>query len=259
MTLNKRPEQVVILCGGLGTRLRDYGDPVPKPLVPIGGVPILHHVMKLYSNQGFKEFILCLGHKQDEIKQYFLNYHLLSDNFTLDLQARDKINMEHVPEDWKITFVDTGKLTLTAGRIKRIQKYITGDNFLATYTDGLSNVDLNKLLEFHKQHGKIATLTGARPESPFGMIEYDGDTVTSFKEKPKLEGFINGGFFAFNKKIFDYLADDQMLEEGPMKALVGEKQLAIFKHEGFWTSMDTSKDVERLNKMYEQGHTPWKI
>ncbi len=249
---------VVILCGGTGTRLREHTEHIPKPLVQIGGMPVLVHIMKHYAHYGFKKFILCLGYKGEMIKDYFIKHEWLLNDFTL---VQNKI-IKHTKtdDDFSITFIDTGQKTNTGGRLKKIEKYITGNNFLVTYGDGLSNVDIKKLFEHHVNKGKIATLTSINPTSPFGVIEIEDGLVKSFKEKPKLEGFINGGFFAFNKKIFDYLNDDSILEEEPLRKLASEGQLATFVHNDFWACMDTFKDNERLNAIWEStgGKAPWR-
>ncbi|MBN1595035.1 glucose-1-phosphate cytidylyltransferase [candidate division FCPU426 bacterium] len=251
--------KVLILCGGAGTRLREETEYKPKPLVEIGGRPILWHIMRHYAVHGFTEFILALGYKGDRIKEYFLNYEWMGSDFTLRLGAgKDRIITHGSrPENWKITFVDTGSKTPTGGRVWRARKYLTGDYFLATYGDGLSNVHLHDLVDFHCRQKKAATLTAVHPASAFGVIEADDGVVTSFKEKPRLAGMINGGFFVFDQRIFDYLDEQAVLEEAPLRRLAAEKQLAVFTHQDFWTCMDTFKDVERLNAMWERNERPW--
>jgi glucose-1-phosphate cytidylyltransferase len=252
--------KVLILCGGAGTRLREETEYKPKPLVEIGGRPILWHLLKHYSQAGFREFVLALGYKGAMIKEYFHNFEWMSNDFTLNLRSREErvVSLNHDPEDWSLTFADTGLKTPTGGRIYNARKYLAGDTFLATYGDGLCNVDLKALLVFHQQHKKIATLTGVHPSSPFGVIEAENGTVKSFKEKPRLEGMINGGFFVFNRRIFDYLDPQAVLEEEPLRRLASDGQLAVYPHQDFWACMDTFKDVERLNAMWEQGNHPWK-
>ncbi len=252
--------KVLILCGGTGTRLREETEYKPKPLVEIGGMPILWHIMKHYSQAGFREFVLALGYKGAMIKEYFLNFEWMSNDFTLNLRSREErvVSCAHDLEDWSIIFADTGLKTMTGGRVKRAQKYLEGDLFLATYGDGISNVDLGKLVAFHRQHKKIATLTGVHPSSAFGVIESEGGLVKSFKEKPRLEGMVNGGFFVFDHRIFDYLDEDAVLEEEPLRRLAADGQVALYRHENFWACMDTFKDVERLNAMWDQGDHPWK-
>jgi len=257
--------KVVILCGGKGTRLAEETEFKPKPLVQIGGMPILWHIMKIYSAYGFKEFVLALGYKGQMIKEYFLNYEELSNNFTLNLRSKaariehhDKANLE----DWNITFVDTGLETQTGGRIARIKEFLGDDEeFLLTYGDGLSNVNINDLYSYHKRKGKILTLTGIQPPSPFGIITSEDGIVTSFKEKPKLEGFINGGFFVCNKSIFNYLSEDIncIFEEAPIKNLTKDREVAVYEHKDFWYAMDTQKQVNELNKIWNTGNIPWKI
>jgi len=227
---------VVILCGGKGLRLREYTDLLPKALVPVGKMPIILHVMKIYAQQGFNKFILCLGYKGDMVKNYF----------TKSEDVRD----------FEITFADTGLETNTGGRIKKIEKYIDNDNFFATYCDGVADIDLHTLYNHHKKANKIATLTAVHPISPFGMIEIEDGLVRSFKEKPTLPSLINGGFFVFNQKIFNYLAENSVLEDEPLKKLALDEQLAAFSHDGFWACMDTYKDVERLNGIWETGYMP---
>lgn len=229
--------QTVILCGGKGRRMGN--NELPKPLFPIGRKPILWHIMNIYAFYGFKDFILCLGYKKDAIKEYF-----------------KKISGAR---DWKITFADTGSSTNTGGRIARVKKHITGDTFFATYGDGLSDIDLLKLLEFHKAHKKTATISVVRPYSPFGIVGVDSGTqiVTHFEEKPILDHWINGGFFVFNKEIFDYLKDDDILEKDTFGRLVKDKNIAAYKHNGFWECMDTYKDNLKLNELWSNNNAPW--
>lgn len=252
--------KVLILCGGMGTRLREETEYKPKPLVEVGGMPVLWHIMKHYSQAGVKDFVLALGYKGSMIKEYFMNFEWMSNDFVLNLRSKEErvTCFEHDLEDWTITFADTGQTTMTGGRIFKARKYLDDNLFLATYGDGLANVDIAALIDFHKSHGKIATLTGIHPASPFGIIEDEGGTVKSFKEKPRLEGMINGGFFVFDKRIFDYLDDQAVLEEKPLRQLAKAGQLAVYKHNDFWACMDTYKDVERLNEMWHSGHHPWK-
>jgi len=252
--------KVVILCGGMGTRLRDYADPVPKALVRIGNMPIIWHAMKTYAHYGYNDFVLCLGFKGDSIRRYFLDYQHMTNDFTLNLRSKDERIISHGPvEDWSITFAETGLNNKTGTRIKLIEKYIDTDDFLCTYTDGLANINISNLYEYHKKENKLATMSVVTPTSPFGIITQELGIVTSFREKPKLQGLINGGFFCFNKKIFDYLQGDIFLEEEPLNQLTRQRQLAAYIHNGFWTSMDTIKDVERLNKLHEADNTPWMV
>lgn len=252
--------KVVILCGGRGTRLFSETEFKPKPLVKIGDMPILWHIMKIYGSFSFCDFVLCLGYKGEMIKEFFVNLPWMSNDFTLDLPSSTKTIIPTYPiEKWKITFVDTGEETNTGGRIKLIEKYIEDDLFMTTYGDGVSNVDIKRLLEFHKEKGKIATLTAVHPSSQFGIIEEKDGIADSFKEKPMLEGLINGGFFVFSKKVFDYLSEDSVLEEEPLRNLAKDKELAVYTHPGFWMCMDTAKQAQMLNKMWDEGNRPWKV
>lgn len=257
--------KIVILCGGKGTRLSEETEFKPKPLVEVGGMPILWHIMKIYSSYGYKEFILALGYKGQMIKEYFLNYEELSNDFTLNLRSKHS-RIEHhndsCLEDWNITFVDTGLENQTGARVAAIKRFIGDDEeFMLTYGDGVSDVDINKLYKFHKKMNKVITLTGVQPPSPFGVITVKDGIVTSFREKPKLEGVINGGFFVCNKKIFDYLSENPNLifEQEPMRNLTKEKQVAVYEHKGFWYAMDTQKHVNELNKIWDSKDIPWKV
>jgi glucose-1-phosphate cytidylyltransferase len=251
---------VVILCGGTGTRLREETEYKPKPLVAIGEMPILWHIMQVYAHHGFRRFVLCLGYKGHLIKEFFLDYPWMANDVTLHLRGhRQVVHAERPAEDWQITFAETGQATPTGGRVARIRKYVGRDPFCVTYGDGLANVDLGRLMSFHRAKKKIATLTAVHPASPFGVIEAAGGTAKSFKEKPRLEGLINGGFFVFDRKIFDYLRDDSVLEEAPLRTLAAEGELAVYEHSDFWMCMDTFKDVERLNRMWTEGNRPWKV
>lgn len=251
---------VVILCGGTGTRLREETEFKPKPLVPIGDMPILWHIMKTYGHFGHRNFILCLGYKGHMIKEYFLNYPWMANDVTLDLKThRQSIHPRRRAEDWRITFADTGQATPTGGRVAKIRPYLKSDEFCVTYGDGLANVDVGKVIAFHRARKKIATLTAIHPTSPFGVIEAQGGLARSFKEKPRLDGLINGGFFVFSRKIFDYLSEDSVLEEEPLRELAAKGQLAVYEHRDFWMCMDTFKDVERLNKMWIEGRRPWAV
>jgi glucose-1-phosphate cytidylyltransferase len=267
MTKNslKKPK-VVILCGGLGTRLREETEFKPKPMIEIGDKPILWHIMKIYSYFGFNEFILCLGYKGDVIKEYFYNYKILNNDFTIVLGDKESIQIHHNKkntEDWEVTLVDTGKKTLKGARIKKIEKFINEDLFMVTYGDGVGNVNINKLLSFHKKHRKLATLTGVNPFLlRFGELKTKRNKVVSFKEKPNdNKKLINGGFFVFNKKIFKYLTedDDCDLEFGPLEKLVKKHQMMVYKHKGFWACMDTLRDMYYLNELWNKNKADWKI
>lgn len=254
--------KVVILCGGKGTRLREETEKKPKPLLSIGNYPILWHIMKHYSHYGFNEFILCLGYKGDLIKEYFLNYQNRRWDIQLNLKEGKKSLLlgDNQIENWNITFAHTGVETNTGGRIKRIENYIDGEYFFLTYGDGLSDVNLRKLEEFFLLKGKTGVITGIRPQSKYGVISVGNDNIiTGFKEKPMLNDHINGGFCVFHKNIFNFLEDNSVLEQEVFEKLAGERELAMYKHEGFWKCMDTYKDFLELNKMWEQGDTPWKV
>lgn len=258
--------KVVILCGGKGTRLREETEYKPKPLVTVGGRPLLWHIMKTYSHYGFREFVLCLGYKGEMIREYFLKFEELANDCTLTLRRNGTERIvHHAPnnlEDWSITFVDTGQETMTGSRIARIRSHLNPtEPFLWTYGDGVSDVDLGKLVAFHAEHGKIATITGMHQNSRFGILEIDGDRVTSFSEKPQLEGYINGGYGVLSPKIFDYLNPDgdTVLEQTPLKTLAQQGQLGVYRHEGFFFAVDTYKDYEELNRLWERGERPWVV
>ncbi|VVC01779.1 Bifunctional protein GlmU [uncultured archaeon] len=237
--------KVVILCGGEGTRLREETEYRPKPMVAIGGMPILWHIMKYYSSFGFSEFVLCLGYKGEMIKEFFQG-------------LRDAGG----ESGWEITFADTGLKAMTGARIKRVEKHITTDNFLVTYGDGLSNLDLNAEIAFHRRMGRAATLAGVHPHSKFGRVKADSSGVVSeFLEKPVLDDYVNGGFYVFQKEIMGCLSPDDpcVLETAPFEQLVEKRQMAMYRNEGFWHSMDTYKDFLDLNAMWDSGNRPWKV
>ncbi len=256
--------QTIILCGGLGTRLREETEFRPKPMVEIGGKPILWHIMKIYSHYGIKDFVLSLGYKGEMIKEYFYNYEILTNDFTIELGNKKNIEMHsnNAEKDWRITLADTGDKALKGARLKRVQQYVNDDTFMLTYGDGVAEVDINALLAFHKKHGKLATVTGINPAARFGELKIKGNQVESFSEKPRDgEGLINGGFFVFNKGIFDYLSADENcdLEIGPLEKIAGEGQLMVYKHRGFWACMDTIRDMEYLNNLWVEGNAEWKV
>jgi glucose-1-phosphate cytidylyltransferase len=256
--------QVVILCGGQGTRIRDVADDVPKPIIPIGHRPILWHIMKTYAHYGFNRFVLCLGYKSWVIKRYFLDYHLTENNFTVKIGAPDQVAIHppSVGEDWQVTLVETGLESMTGCRIKRIEKYIDGDRFMLTYGDGVADVDVGALVKFHNSHGKLGTVTAVRQPGRFGELEHDGALVTEFSEKPPASsGYINGGFFVFERALFDRLEDDVNLvfEQQPLKSLAHDGELMMFKHHGFWHPMDSSRDYGLLNKLWAEDKAPWKV
>ncbi|MBN2251907.1 MAG: glucose-1-phosphate cytidylyltransferase [Candidatus Altiarchaeota archaeon] len=252
--------KTVIFCGGTGTRLREQTEFVPKPLVRVGERPILWHIMKTYGHYGIKDFVLCLGYKGEMIKDYFLNYEWLTQDFTFNLRSRlDWLTHDHhLIEDWTITFADTGLKTLTAGRLAKADKYLKGENtFMATYGDGVADVDIKKLLAFHKKNGKTATITGAHPSSKYGLLQTrDDKSITSFQQKPRLTDYINIGFMVFDKEIFDYLKGDRMIED-VFVDLAKEEEIIMYPHEGFFHAIDTFKDYEDMNAMWERGERPW--
>jgi glucose-1-phosphate cytidylyltransferase len=252
--------KTVILCGGKGTRMREETEFRPKPLVNVGENPIIWHIMKIYSYYGINDFILCVGYKGDMIKRYFMEMCWRNNDFTVKTGTRaDVIYHTADEENWNVTIVDTGAETQTGGRIKRIERYIDEEDFMLTYGDGLSDVDIQKLYDYHKLTGKIATLTGVNPTSPFGIIQTNNGIVTSFKEKPVLDDVINGGYMVLNRRIFDYLPEeDCAFEQEPLRSLALDSQLAVYRHSGFWTSIDTYKDIERVNALWKAGETPWK-
>ena len=254
--------KVVILCGGLGTRLREETEYRPKPMVPIGGRPILWHIMKTYAHYGHRDFILCLGYKGEVIKEYFRNYNWNTNDVTLKLGAKPQViyHNRHDEEDWTVTLLDTGLATQTGGRLRRALTHIADDTFLFTYGDGLVNSDINQSIAFHRQRGKIATLTAVTPAGRFGELALDGHSVTAFREKPDHAVLINGGYFVLNKQIGEFLTgDDCVLERQPLERLARDGQLQAFQHEGFWQCMDTFREQELLNRLWDNGQAPWKV
>jgi glucose-1-phosphate cytidylyltransferase len=252
--------KVLILAGGFGTRLSEYTERIPKPMVTVGGRPILWHIMKTYASFGHKDFYLALGYKAEIIKEYFLNYRSLNADFTVDLATGDVEPHQVDNTDWRVTLVNTGLETMTGGRIKRLQSFIGNESFMLTYGDGVADIDVDALLKFHKSHGKMVTLTTVRPSARFGDLEFEGDRVLSFQEKPQLhEGWINGGFFVCEPDVLDYIdGDSQMFEREPLERVVGTGQLMAYKHQGFWHSMDTKRDRDLLESLWEQG-APWAV
>lgn len=245
--------KVVILCGGMGMRLQEQTEFIPKPLIKIGDRPILWHIMKIYQSYGFNEFILCLGYKGDMIKNYFENYSTQATDYTLDLKTNQKTYINTQDNDFKITFVETGEKAQTGARIKKIEKYITDKEFFLTYGDGLCDVDINELLKFHLKHKKIGTVTAVRPLSRYGILNIKNNTIVSFTKKTLAQkGRIDGGFFVFNRKIFNYLTKDDScsLEAEPLQKLSKDKQFMAFKHNGFWQCMDYMSQVKALNEMW---------
>ena len=254
--------KTVILCGGQGTRLREETEFRPKPLVEIGGKPVLWHIMKLYAHYGFDDFALCLGYRGNMIKEYFLNYEAMNNDFTIRLgeKAHTLIQGAHTEQNFQVTLADTGQETMTGGRVQRIRRYVDGDTFLVTYGDGLSDLNIANLVAFHKSHGKIATVTAVRPWSRFGILETDPTgNVLQFREKPQVEGWASAGFMVFNTQIFDYLNGDQcILEREPLERLAAENQLMAYHHDGFFFSMDTYREYVYLNDLWATGKAPWK-
>jgi len=255
--------KVVIFAGGLGSRISEESHLRPKPMIEIGGKPILWHIMKLYQAQGFNDFIVCLGYKGYIIKEYFANYFLHNSDVTIDLSNNQIEIHKSTDENLKVTLVDTGSETMTAGRLKRVQEYVGNETFMLTYGDGLSDVDLKSLLQFHQNHGKIATLTAIQPAGKFGILKYDDDgLISSFAEKPKGDGnWINGGFFVLEPAVFKYLEgnmDEVMWEQEPMQQMVDDKQIVAFKHTGFWKAMDILRDKVELENLWSTGQAKWK-
>jgi glucose-1-phosphate cytidylyltransferase len=262
--------KTVVLCGGQGTRIRDANELLPKPMLPIGGMPVLWHIMKTYAAYGFHDFVLCLGYKGWTIKEFFLNYRAMRSDFTVVLGSphsvafRDADDVEHDERDWRVTLADTGEDTQTAGRIAAVQRYLSEEDlFLLTYGDGVADVRLDELVAFHRGHGRIATVTAVRPPGRFGELQLTGDRVTEFNEKPQAtEGYINGGFFVIDaRRVWPYLVDSKAVafEREPLRALARDGELVAFRHDGFWQPMDTYREYVQLNEMWTQGRAPWKI
>jgi glucose-1-phosphate cytidylyltransferase len=253
--------KVVILAGGLGTRLQEETSVKPKPMVEIGGQPILWHIMNIYAAQGFNEFIVALGYKSEVIKNYFLNFHDYRKDLTIDLRNGNVEAHDGESENWIVHLVDTGANTQTGGRLKRLAKWIGDETFMMTYGDGVGDINLSKLLKFHNQMGKFATVTAVHPPSRFGELVIDNHQVSRFDEKPQTgEGWINGGFFVLEPQVLDYIDDDSMpWERAPMQSLAAEGHLAAYKHHGFWQCMDTLREVQILEKLWAEGKAPWQI
>lgn len=256
--------KVVILCGGMGARLREETEFRPKPMVEIGSRPILWHIMKIYSHYGFKDFVLCLGYKGEVIKEYFYHYALLNNDVTVRLGTQRSLEVHDVVEedDWTVTLVNTGEHALKGARLKRIEKYVRDHTFMVTYGDGVANIDLKQLLTFHQQSGKLATLTGVRPPSLFGELQVKDGRASFFVEKPQTSsGLINGGFFVFNRRIFEYLGDedDCDFERGTLEKVTADGELMVYEHRGEWACMDTYRDVEYLNQLWKTKQAFWKV
>ncbi len=256
--------KVVILCGGMGTRLREETEFIPKPMVEVGERPLLWHIMKIYSHFGFNEFVLCLGYKGDYIRRYFLEYDALNCDVTVDLGTKDVIRHDrvHDEQDWRITLAETGLHTLTAARIRRALRYVDGDTFMATYGDGVADIDLTALVKFHRGHGLLATVTAVQPIPRFGTIELDESKqiARGFAEKRQGgDGWMNGGFFVFDRRVERYLEGDVMLEQAPLVNLAREGQLAVYRHTGYWQCVDTLRDLQAINQEWASGEAPWKV
>nr|WP_319569942.1 glucose-1-phosphate cytidylyltransferase [uncultured Draconibacterium sp.] len=253
--------KVLILAGGLGSRLSEETTLKPKPMVQIGGKPILWHIMKIYSSFGFNDFVILLGYKGYMIKEYFANYYRHMADMTIDMANNSIEYHKNKAEPWKVTLIDTGVNTMTGGRVKRVQKYVGNDPFMLTYGDGVANIDINELLTFHENHGKAITMTSVQPEGRFGALDISkGNKVDTFQEKPKGDGaWINGGFFVCEPKVFDYITegDPTIFERGPLENLAKDGELFTFKHNGFWKPMDTLRDKSQLENLIEKGSAPW--
>ncbi|BDE13775.1 MULTISPECIES: glucose-1-phosphate cytidylyltransferase [Mycobacterium] len=255
--------KAVLLAGGLGTRMREETEFRPKPMVEVGGRPVLWHIMKILGHHGISEFVVCTGYKSEYIKGYFSNYGVSNLDFTITLgdQSSIKYHGSHDEFNWQVTVADTGLDTMTGGRIKRIRKYVGDETFLCTYGDGIADVDIPALIEFHRAHGKIATVTATQPMSRFGVIDLEQDgAVAKFREKPKTEDWINIGYFIFEPGVFDYLeGDETVLEDKPLLRLAEDRQIAAFPHHGFWQPMDTFRESQLLNNLWSGGNPPWKV
>lgn len=255
--------KVVILCGGQGMRLREETEYRPKPLLEIGGRPILWHIMKIYAQAGFRDFVLCLGYRGQMIKEYFLNYEAMNNDFTVCLGRQQRIayHNAHAEQDFNVTMADTGLETMTGGRVGIVKKYIDDDNFMVTYGDGVADLDLRAVFDFHMSHGRVATVTSVRPTSRFGILDLsDKGEVRGFVEKPQLDGWANAGFLVFNRRIFDYLSGENcILEREPLERLAREGELMAYRHEGFFYAMDTYREYLYLNDLWTSGRAPWRI
>jgi glucose-1-phosphate cytidylyltransferase len=253
--------KAVLLAGGMGTRMREETEYRPKPMVEIGGRPVLWHIMKLFASTGIEEFVIATGYKSEMIKDYFLNYEGRNNDFTVTLGANHAVEIHgaHDEGNWRVTVAYTGESTMTGGRVHEIQKYVQGERFICTYGDGLADVNIPALLRFHEEHARLATVTTVQPISRFGVMDVGGDgLVEHFREKPKVEGWINVGFFVFEPEIFNYLDPHCVLEEEPLAKLAADSQLVAYRHEGFWQPMDTYREWQLLNGMWDEGRAAWK-
>jgi glucose-1-phosphate cytidylyltransferase len=254
--------KVAILAGGLGTRLREETDLLPKPMVQIGGKPIIWHIMKTYAQANLKDFVVCAGYKGNVIKEYFREFQSLNSDFTVTLGSKTNIeyhdNFEE--EKWRVTVAETGLDTMTGGRLFKARKHLSGGTFMCTYGDGVANIDIKKLLDFHRSHGKIATISTVRPETRFGVLDINSDnSVKSFREKPQSDNWVNAGYFVFEEKIFDYLTERSVLENEPFAQLAKDNQMQAFRHEGFWQPMDTYREFKLLNDLWDSNKAPWRV
>jgi glucose-1-phosphate cytidylyltransferase len=252
--------KVILLAGGFGTRLAEYTDVIPKPMVPVGGKPILWHIMQTYARFGHKDFYVALGYKAEVIKEYFLNYRALNADFTVDLSSGAVSPHQVDPVDWRVTLVNTGDSSMTGGRVKRMQSFIGNETCMLTYGDGVADIDLDALLSFHRSHGKMVTVSAVRPAARFGELELDGTRVTSFQEKPQLhEGWINGGYFVLEPEFFELIGGDStLLEREPLEQAAAMDQLRAWRHEGYWQCMDTKRDRDALEELWSSNKAPWK-
>ncbi len=253
--------KVVILAGGFGTRISEESHLRPKPMIEIGGMPILWHIMKYYSSFGYNEFIICAGYKQSVIKEWFADYYINHSDVTFDFTTKEKIIVHRTTsEPWRVTVVDTGLNTMTGGRLKRIRRFLGNEPFMMTYGDGVSDIDLDKLVAFHQSHGKLATMTAVHPDSRFGVLDIQNNQVKSFREKSEADvGWINGGFMILSPEVLDYIdGDDTIFERTPLERLTDAGELMAFRHSGFWQCMDTARDKQRLEARWESGNAPWR-
>ena len=252
--------KVILLAGGFGTRLAEYTDVIPKPMVQVGGKPILWHIMKTYAHYGHKDFYVALGYKAEVIKEYFLNYRVLNSDFSVDLSSGNVIPHQADPVDWSVTLVNTGDASMTGGRVKRLQPFIGGETCMLTYGDGVADIDIDSLLQFHRSHGKMVTVSAVRPVARFGELELEGPRVTSFQEKPQMhDGWINGGYFVIEPRFFDLIdGDGTLLEREPLERAAEAGELMAYRHDGFWHCMDTKRDHELLESLWRKG-APWAV
>jgi len=253
--------KIILLAGGFGTRISEFTGLIPKPMIPIGGKPILWHIMNTYAKYGHKDFYVALGYKSEVVKEYFYNYKILNSDFTVDLRTGKFKYQQDNEIDWNVTLVDTGEKTMTGGRVKRLSKFIGNEPCLLTYGDGVADIDLDALMAFHKSHGKMVTVSAVRPTARFGELNLDGQKVQSFQEKPQLkQGWINGGYFVIEPTFFDYIKNDQtLLEREPLEKMAEIGELMAYKHDGFWQCMDTKRDFELLESLWEEDNAPWKV